>query len=205
MFALLQHITNLTQVFGNFFPSIVRTLGYGRISSLLLTVPVWIAAALVSIAVGFMVGKRGDRSMYIICFWSIACIGNIITIATTGIGPRYFGMFLMAIGGFGAYPVIISWIVSSFPRPTVKRSAIIAMCNSFGNAATIYGSYMFPISASPRYIDGGSAAAALSLGVCILAFTIRRFLIRENKRLEREEEISGRGARGEPAGFRYTI
>jgi len=39
LFVLLQHLSILSQTFQYFFPSIVGTLGYGRIITLLLTVP----------------------------------------------------------------------------------------------------------------------------------------------------------------------
>lgn len=39
LFVLLQHLSILSQTFQYFFPSIVQTLGYGEIETLLLTVP----------------------------------------------------------------------------------------------------------------------------------------------------------------------
>lgn len=39
LFLLLQHLSLLSQTFQYFFPSIVATLGYGKITTLLLTVP----------------------------------------------------------------------------------------------------------------------------------------------------------------------
>jgi len=39
LFVLLQHMSLLSQTFQYFFPSIVATLGYGKITTLLLTVP----------------------------------------------------------------------------------------------------------------------------------------------------------------------
>ena len=43
VFILLQHISLLSQTFQYFFPSIVGTLGYGRIETLWLTAPVWVS------------------------------------------------------------------------------------------------------------------------------------------------------------------
>lgn len=39
LFVLLQHLSLLSQTFQYFFPSIVGTLGYGNVVTLLLTVP----------------------------------------------------------------------------------------------------------------------------------------------------------------------
>lgn len=42
LFLLLQKTSLLSQTFQYFFPSIVQTLGYGRIETLWLTAPVWV-------------------------------------------------------------------------------------------------------------------------------------------------------------------
>ena len=42
IFVLLQHVSILSQTFQYFFPSIVNTLGYGKIETLWLTAPVWV-------------------------------------------------------------------------------------------------------------------------------------------------------------------
>jgi hypothetical protein len=91
-FILLQHLSLLSQSFQYFFPSIVKTLGYGSIETLLLTVPVWFATFLVSLLVTWTSGKTSDRSIHIICLMAVACIGNIIATATTALGARFFAM-----------------------------------------------------------------------------------------------------------------
>ena len=62
-----------------------------------------------------------------------------------------------------------------------------------GNTASIYGSYMYPASAAPQYIPGGSANTVICLVVGLLALLLRFVHIRENKKLEAaEREIEGR-------------
>lgn len=46
IFVLMQHISLLTQSFQYFFPTIVGTLGYGKITTLWLTAPAWVCWAL---------------------------------------------------------------------------------------------------------------------------------------------------------------
>jgi predicted MFS family arabinose efflux permease len=205
-FILLQHVSLLSQTFQYFFPSIVNTLGYGNIETLLLTVPVWFATFLVSLFVTYTSGRSGDRSIHIICLMIISCIGNVIAVATTSTGARFFAMFLMPMGAVSAYQIIITWVANSFPRPMVKRSASIAICNMIGNTASIYGSYMYPKSAGPRYIPGGSANAVICLLVAVFAFVLRLVHVRENKKLERMEEAGGgEGADVRAGEFRYVI
>lgn len=99
----------------------------------------------------------------------------------------------------------------------VKRSAAIAIANMLGNTASIYGSYMYPSSAAPRYLPGGSADTAICLLVAALALLLRWVHIRENAKLAAAEEQQAEG-QGEgqgdgdgqaqedrrPVGFRYV-
>lgn len=92
LFTLLQHLSILSQAFQYFFPSIVKTLGFGTIETLLLTAPVWILTFLVSLAVTYTSGRFADRSIHIICLMSVAIIGNIIAISTLNTGARFFAV-----------------------------------------------------------------------------------------------------------------
>ncbi|KAL3442366.1 major facilitator superfamily domain-containing protein [Aspergillus insuetus] len=206
LFILLQHLSLLSQTFQYFFPSIVSTLEYSNIETLLITAPVWIATFLVSLVVTWTSGKTNDRSIHIMCLMTVSIVGCIICTASTNIGARFLGMFMMPMGAVSAYQIIIAWVANSFPRPLVKRSAAIATANMIGNTASIYGSYMWPASSGPRYIPGGSATAAVALGVAGMAFVIRVVHVRMNRKLvekentvEREEELTA------PRGFRYIL
>lgn len=207
---LFQHTSLLSQTFQYFFPSIVQTLGYNNIVTLLLTVPVWGFTFLWSLLMTWSSGRSGDRSLHIIALMLLSCIGNIIAVSTTSTGARFFAMFLMPAGAVAAYQIILSWIANTFIRPMVKRSAAIATCNMIGNTASIYGSYMWPKRDAPRYIAGGGANAGICLVVAGLAVVLRLVLQRENRKLEVAER-EGRVADGmesldtRAAGFRYVI
>lgn len=71
-----------------------------------------------------------------------------------------------------------------------------------GNTASIYGSYMYPASASPRYIAGGTANTVICLLVAAVAAVLRWVHVRENRKLEaaereREQEVDAGGAAAE--------
>ncbi|EAL92120.1 putative MFS transporter [Aspergillus fumigatus Af293] len=201
LFILLQHCSLLSQTFQYFFPTIVKTLGYGSIETLLITAPVWVATFLVSLLVTWTSGRTNDRSWHIVGLMSVSAVGCIICTATTNIGARFFAMFLMPMGAVSAYQIIIAWVANSFPRPLVKRSAAIATANMIGNTATIYGSYMWPSSSGPRYVPGGSATAVVAVLVALLASVIRMVHVRMNKRLEEQE----RDHEVDNPGFRYIL
>ncbi|KAH8202427.1 hypothetical protein TruAng_003412 [Truncatella angustata] len=88
LFTLLQHTSLLSQSFQYFFPTIVKTLGYGNIETLLITAPVWIGTFLVSLVVTHTSGKYEDRSIHIICLMLISVIGNIIVVSSLNTGKR---------------------------------------------------------------------------------------------------------------------
>ncbi|KAJ5119211.1 hypothetical protein N7526_010848 [Penicillium atrosanguineum] len=187
LFILLQHVSLLSQNFQYFFPTIVQTLGYGSIETLLITAPVWITTFLVSLFVTWTSGKTNDRSLHIICLMLVSVVGCVIATVTTNTGAKFFAMFLMPMGAVSAYQIILAWLANSFPRPLAKRSAAIAIANMFGNTASIYGSYMWPSSSGPRYIPGGSATAVIALLVALLALIIRIVHTKMNKRLDEAE------------------
>lgn len=90
VFIIFQHLSLLSQTFQYFFPTILSTLGYGHIVTLLLTVPVWFATFLTSIFVTFSAAKTQDRSLHICGLMLVAAVGNAIAAGTTNTGARFF-------------------------------------------------------------------------------------------------------------------
>ncbi|KAI1389214.1 putative MFS transporter [Hypoxylon trugodes] len=212
LFTLLQHASLLSQTFQYFFPTIVETLGYSNIQTLLLTVPVWVVTLVISLLVTYTSGRFTDRSIHIICLIMVSVVGNIVVVATLNTAGRYFALFLLPLGAVPAYQILLAWIANSFPRPLVKRSACISFGNMVGNTANIYGTYMYPSVQGPRYLAGGSATAAVGVLVALLAVTARLVLQHQNKKLANREvfesEHPGQTEDREgatPVGFRYIL
>lgn len=114
LFTLLQHASLLSQTFQYFFPTILQTLGYGNIETLLLTVPVWVVCFLVSLVVTYTSGRFADRSIHIICLMLISVAGNIIVVATLNNAVRFFALFLLPMGAVPAYQVIPPILFSKY-------------------------------------------------------------------------------------------
>ncbi|KAI0198828.1 allantoate permease [Astrocystis sublimbata] len=210
LFTLLQHVSILSQAFQYFFPTIAKSLGYGDIETLLLTVPIWITTFLVSLVATWTSSHFNDRSLHIVSLMLISVAGNIIAVSTLNKAARFFALFLMPIGAVTSYEIILAWVANSFPRPLVKRSACISFANVIGNSANIYGSYMFPESDGPGYLPGGAATAGVAFLVAVLALVTRFVLQKENKRLEEQEtsELQGTEVENREAvapGFRYIL
>ena len=127
----------------------------------------------------------------------IGAVGNILVITTSNLGVRMFAMYLIPIGTLPPFQMILAWITSSFSRPLVKRSVVVAICGMFGNAASIYGSYLYPDSQGPKYVPAGIALACVCGACGTLALVIRVVLQRENRKLDREN--------GPGDGFRFIL
>ncbi|KUJ15999.1 MFS general substrate transporter [Mollisia scopiformis] len=200
LFMLMHHSNLLAQSFTYFFPTIVNSLGYGKIETPFLTVPVWFATLLATLLVSYHSSKTRERSFHIAACMLVGALGNILVITTHGVGPRMFAMYLMPIGILPPFQMILAWITSSFPRPLGKRAVVVATCGMFGNAAGIYGSYMYPPSDGPQYVPAGIGLAVVCCFCATMAIVIRFVLKRENKKLEKQEQEQGLRA-----GFRYIL
>lgn len=122
LFVLLQHLSLLSQTFQYFFPSIVGTLGYGKIETLWLTAPVWFATFLISVCVTWTSARTKDRSLHIFGLMLVSAVGNAIATGTTVTGARFFAMFLMPMGAVSACEhCLISQKAEEINR-TVNRS-----------------------------------------------------------------------------------
>lgn len=65
------------------------------------------------------------------------------------------------------------------PLDPETRAVSLALVNSMGNLAQIYGSYLFPSTDAPKYLTGfGSYAGLLALGAAIYASAF--FLLRKS-------------------------
>ncbi|KAL9128071.1 MAG: hypothetical protein Q9217_003182 [Psora testacea] len=196
----------------NLFPTVVATLGYSDVISLLLTVPPYTLAVITTFLNSWHADRTGERYFHISLPLYISVIAFIIAATTTAAGPRYFAMMLMPAGVYTGYVVALAWISNTLPRPPAKRATALAAINAVSNTSSIYASYMYPESSSPRFIVAMSVNCATSF-VAICSATVLRFiLVRLNKKLDRGELVKGAVVGGEavpgsPAerGFRFVL
>ena len=104
----------------NLFPTVVATLGYSKVNSLLLTVPPYMLAVITSFLNARHADKTGERYFHITLPLYFAVIAYIVAATTTSIGPRYFAMMLMPAGVYTGYVVALGWISNTLPRPPAK-------------------------------------------------------------------------------------
>jgi hypothetical protein len=115
----------------------------------------------------------------------------------------------MVPGVYSGYVVALHWISNSLPRPPAKRAAALAFINAISNCSSIYASYMYLTSASPRYIIAMSVNSAMAAIAILAAITLRIILVRLNKKLDQgifvEGAINPVTTKAGKKGFRFRI
>ncbi|KAI9900959.1 hypothetical protein N3K66_005221 [Trichothecium roseum] len=185
LLVLIQTGAVMSMSFTYFFPSIVQTLGYSRVETLLLTAPPYFASCIYAILNSWHSGRTGERCFHIVTGCCISIVGQILSTATHNLGARYFAMFLQAVGSFSVFQLVLSWVSSTIPRPKAKRAVTIALATAISNATNISSAYLYPSSDAPLYRTGCISLTA-ALVVCTTAsLGLRYWLKRENSRLAR--------------------
>jgi len=193
----------------NFFPTVVETLGYNSVNSLLLTAPPYVLAVITTFLNSWHADRTGERFWHIITPLFFAVFAYILAACTTKTAPRYVAMMLMVPGVYTGYVVALAWISNSLPRPPAKRAAALAFINAISNTSSIYASYMYSAKDGPRYVVAMSVNCAMSAIAILAAVLLRWMLTRLNAKLDRGEwvegAINGDGDGRGGKGFRYRI
>ncbi|KAL4795679.1 major facilitator superfamily domain-containing protein [Aspergillus venezuelensis] len=190
----------------NFFPTVVETLNYGNIETLLLTALPYFLAVITAFLNAWHSDRTGERYFHITIPLYLAVAAFIIAATTTSVAPRYLSMMLMVPSLYTGYVVALGWISNTLPRPASKRAAALAGINCVSNASSIYASYVYPDSDKPRFVVAMSVNCATAF-VAILTATVLRFiLVGLNQKLDRGEDVRG-GVPGQAAGsgFRFLV
>jgi len=188
---LIQICLLSSQTWTYFFPTIVKTLGYGQVVTLLITAPVYFFGFFTALGNSLVAARTGKRAILIMWPLTVDIIGNIMVIASHSTAVRYTGMFLMCAGSYSAFNVVQAWIGSTIPRTRTKRAITYAMVNMFGNMSNIYGAYFFPSSSAPQFVSGGITLSSFALGGICAAAALGLYLRYLNKKATEQEKNDG--------------
>ncbi|KAL8904528.1 MAG: hypothetical protein Q9171_007016 [Xanthocarpia ochracea] len=153
-----------------FLPTIIRELGYTSSTAQLLTVPIYITAAILAVIVAWFSDRSGQRSPYIFTCMCVITIGFIICISASahgGVpGVVYAGIFIAVCGIYPAFPGNVTWISNNLAG-SYKRSAGMAIHIGMGNLAGAMASNFYRSSDGPKYILGHALELAfVAVGLC---------------------------------------
>ena len=82
----------------NFFPTVVQTLKFGTIETLLLTTPPYVLAVITTLLNAWHADRTGERTWHVILPLIVGVAAFVIALSTLNTGARYFSMMLMVPG-----------------------------------------------------------------------------------------------------------
>ncbi|KAE8382729.1 major facilitator superfamily domain-containing protein [Aspergillus bertholletiae] len=169
-----------------FLPSIIKDLGYTSSTAQLLTVPIYITAAVVAVVAAWLSDRRKQRSPFVLFFMGLIAIGFIIVLASTGRGVPgvvYFGVFVAVVGIYPAFPGNITWLSANLAGD-YKRASGMAIQIGLGNLAGAMASNFYRAQDAPKYILGH----ALELGFCVAGIIAAVILRLSYQRINRKRD-----------------
>ena len=173
----------------SYFPTIVRTIGYGQTVTLLLTAPPYLLSCIVALGVALNSDRTGERYLHFIIPTALSVVGYIISMVTLNTAARYFSMMIMLPGVYTAFIIGTTWMANCLPRPPAKRAAALALAGTFANCSSIYGPFLYPHSTAPRYL----LAIGVNAGTAILSVVVATFLRVHLQRLNRKLDVAELG------------
>ncbi|CAE6423264.1 unnamed protein product [Rhizoctonia solani] len=179
--------------FSLFTPSIINQLGYTATPANLLSVPVYTWACILTIGVGYMADRIGNRGVFNLIFFTIGLAGYIILIASRNAALSYFAVYLAASGIYPLIPNTIAWM-SNNVEGSYKRSVTLGMIISFGNLNGAVSSNIYRARDKPWYSLGHGIVLMYIVIGWMTSFAFIILLRRENakrERGERNEVITG--------------
>ncbi|KAJ6114822.1 hypothetical protein N7486_000600 [Penicillium sp. IBT 16267x] len=172
-----------------FLPTIISGLGYSAAIAQLLTIPIYAAATISCILVGYCADKTGQRSYFTFACYAAIVIGYLIAVVPPTFLPglTYAGCFIAACGIYPAIPGLLA-LSSNNWAPNAKRAVGMAIQMGFGTMGGAAASNFYRSTDAPRYRLGHALVlvfAGLGLFTMILYYVICR---RVNAKREAEAD-----------------
>ncbi len=109
-----------------FMPTILKDLGWKATQAQLYSVPPYVCACVIAVAIAYISDKTHQRGIYLAIFSGIAAIGFALLRWVSDPNVRYGAVFLVTIGAFPGGPGFLSWAMNSEPclPPTLAASSV---------------------------------------------------------------------------------
>ncbi|KAJ5563135.1 hypothetical protein N7535_002420 [Penicillium sp. DV-2018c] len=171
--------------FSTFLPTILGGMGYDSLMSNVLTVPVYVWAAAVAIAVAFWSDRQSRFASYIFSANIFGIVGYILLLTVSNTAVEYFATFLIGVTTYTSVSLNVAWLNINI-APQYRRALEIGLQQTIGNCAGIVAGQVYR---TKPYVLGN----AFSLGSMIVAQLVvtgyAYYLRRENK--TKEQILSG--------------
>ncbi|KAJ9299963.1 hypothetical protein DTO217A2_8069 [Paecilomyces variotii] len=174
-----------------FAPTIIKTYGYGNITTQLYSIPPWAAAFGFSMVIAYLSDRTRHRFIFALFPILVAIAGFAILMNVHGKEHRsveYGALFLVTSGSYSAMPVIVCWFAMNLGGHH-RRSVGTAWQVGFGNIGGIIATFSFLQKDAPLYRPGYIICISF---ICLSAASCVAYLLAvwyENRRRDRKATI----------------
>ena len=122
-------------------PTILNDLGWTATKAQLYSVPPYVCACVVAIAVAFLSDKVNRRGIFLAAFTFLGITGFSILRWATDPNIRYMGVFFITLGAFPGGPGFLSWALNNASGPAVRAVSgayVVTLGTAGGVLATWY-------------------------------------------------------------------
>lgn len=187
----LMYLGVTTPIYGIslFLPTIVKSMGYTSSRAQLMTVPIYVVAAVVSITLAYVSDHFRLRSPIVLSCLILQVIGFSIALATdVRVKPKvlYGAMILACTGAYAILPAAISWHASNLGHNVTQKKAIaMALQIGIGNFGGCISSNIYRNQDAPLYKLGHG----LELMFALIGIIAALFLVVLYKWRNRRKEM----------------
>jgi hypothetical protein len=196
-----------------FLPTILAQLGWTSLKAQYMSIPIWMAAFVFSIANGFISDFAEHRYGFYVGPLILSVIGYALLLSENHItvAVRYMALFFIVMGNFAAVTISITWLNNNIVGKA-RRGISTAILFALGNCGSVIGSNVYLSNEAPGYATGyGVSVSTLVLGIVAATYNLA-YCRYENKQKElgkrdyllslTQEEQDGLG--DSHPGYRFT-
>lgn len=164
-----------------FMPTVLRDLGWTATRAQLYSVPVYVSASAVAIAIAFVSDKTRQRGLYLAAFTLLGITGFALLRWQTDPNVRYGAVYLCAIGAFPGGPGFLSWGLNNAAGPAV-RAVSGGWIVTLGTLGGILATWTYLASDAPTYHIGHTINLVAQIAALLLSVGGILYCLYENRK-----------------------
>ncbi|KAJ5595467.1 uncharacterized protein N7459_001675 [Penicillium hispanicum] len=194
-YGFLYCMTNVSlSGFSSFLPVILETFGYGTLTTQVLTIPVYVATAVSTIAFAYTSDKLRKRGYFLTASFALAGLGWLLLLVSKSQRLSLAACFLTGMGTFPTVALIQAWQTSNVIGYT-KRAGALAFLMVFGQSFSILEVEIF--GNRPNYYPGKGLALTGTVAAAVVTPLFQLYLKQKNRQKlanqDSEEAAAKRG------------
>ncbi|KAG2141396.1 MFS general substrate transporter [Suillus bovinus] len=173
--------------------------GYSTPVSQLLTVPPYVAGTITLLVFAHYADELKMRSPFILAGLTMCLIGFSINISAAPNGVKYFGTYIIVMGGYASLPGVVSWLGNNLSGQ-YKRGVGMPLVMCIGNLSAVASAIVYRQQDEPRFIFGH----AFELMFVGIGFTFLPTLVFIYRRINAKRDAAERLAREQGEKVQYS-